>query len=133
MMSEVSPSSRERTVEEWLRHIQIEWQLRPEQMARVLHVEVSKLEALLEVKASSTASDHAGPTVPSGFEAAPPFIQIYRKLAARFPKSEDQVKWLFTEHPDFGGSKPIDVATSSLENLFWLGYYLDAAPRDSIK
>lgn len=115
----------ERTVEEWLRHIQIEWRLQLDQMAKILHVEKAALEALISPSVKNPDVD--GPTIPRGFESAPPFIKVYRKLAARFPKTEDQVKWLFSEHRDFGGTKPIDVAASSLENLFWLGYYLDAA------
>ena len=115
----------DRTVPEWLRHIQLEWSLAPEQMANLLHVDLISLEKILAAK-SADESPYA-PTVPPGFESAPPLIKIYRKLAARHRSNEEQVKWLFTEHPDFGGSKPIDVAASSLENLFWLGYYLDAA------
>lgn len=67
-------------------------------------------------------------TIPPGLDSAAPLIAVYRKLAARFPKTEDQVKWLFTEHQEFGGAKPIDVATSSLENLYWVGYFLDGSP-----
>jgi hypothetical protein len=73
------------------------------------------------------SSDVTG-TLPPGFESTAPLIAIYRKLAARYPKTEDQVKWLFSDHRDFGGSKPIDVAASSLENLYWVGYYLDSSP-----
>ena len=114
---------KERTVAEWLRHLQIEWALTPVQLAGLLRVDSSKLEALL----NQSSSGFSG-TLPPGLESAAPVIAIYRKLAARYPNSEDQVKWLFTGHPDFGGSKPIDVAVSSLENLYWVGYYLDSSP-----
>lgn len=110
----------ERSVPEWIRHIQIEWDLTPHQIAALIRVDPARLPELLDSKSSAT--------LPLGLESAAPLIAIYRKLAARFPKTEDQVKWLFTEHRDFGGAKPIDVAASSLENLYWVGYYLDSSP-----
>jgi hypothetical protein len=123
-------SESERTVEEWLRHIQVEWELRLEQMAGLLHLDEARVSEILGPKVLMKRDGTAvGGTVPPGFESAVPLIAIYRRLAARFPKTEDQVKWLFTEHQDFGGTKPIDVAASSLENLYWIGYYLDAARR----
>ncbi|MBS1962719.1 MAG: DUF2384 domain-containing protein [Bdellovibrionales bacterium] len=110
----------DRSVPEWVRHIQIEWELSPGQIAALIRVDPARLPELLETKSTAT--------LPPGLESAAPLIAIYRKLAARYPKTEDQVKWLFTEHRDFGGSKPIDVAASSLENLYWVGYYLDSSP-----
>lgn len=113
----------DRTVPEWVRHIQLEWALSPAQLAGLLRVDGERLDRLLAEKHGEVSG-----TLPPGLESAAPLIAIYRKLAARYPKSEDQVKWLFTEHPDFGGAKPIDVAASSLENLYWVGYYLDSSP-----
>ncbi len=113
----------DRTVPEWVRHIQLEWALAPAQIAAILRIDGARLETLLSAKDGSFAG-----TLPPGLESAAPLIAIYRKLAARYPKSEDQVKWLFTDHRDFGGAKPIDVAASSLENLYWVGYYLDSSP-----
>lgn len=116
-------ANRDRTVPEWVRFIQIEWALQPAQLSALLRIEPANLERLLAMK----SEDHTG-TLPPGLESAAPLIAIYRKLAARYPKTEDQVKWLFSEHRDFGGAKPIDVAASSLENLYWVGYYLDSSP-----
>ena len=116
-----------RTVPEWVRHIQLEWALAPGQLADLLRIEPVRLEAMLAVKSDASDSQWTG-TLPRGLESAAPLIAIYRKLAARYPNNEDQVKWLFTEHRDFGGAKPIDVAASSLENLYWVGYYLDSSP-----
>jgi hypothetical protein len=111
----------ERSVPAWLRHIQIEWALEVDQLAQMLHIDPRLLE-----KSLSNTDDVNGPTIPQGLETAAPFIGIYRKLAARFPKSEDQVKWLFTEHQEFGGTKPIDVAASSVDNLYWVAYFLES-------
>ena len=113
----------DRTVPEWVRYIQLEWELAPAQIAALLRIEPARLETLLSEKSGAQSG-----TLPPGLESAAPLIAIFRKLAARYPKTEDQVKWLFTEHRDFGGAKPIDVAASSLENLYWVGYYLDSSP-----
>ena len=113
----------DRSVSEWILHIQLQWALAPGQIAGLLRVESARLEMAL----SANAENFTG-TLPPGLESAAPLISIFRKLAARYPNSEDQVKWLFTEHRDFGGAKPIDVAASSLENLYWVGYYLDSSP-----
>ena len=115
--------NRDRTVPEWVRFIRIEWALKPAQLSALLRIEPARLERLLATR----PEEHTG-TLPPGLESAAPLIAIYRKLAARYPKTEDQVKWLFTEHRDFGGAKPVDVAASSLENLYWVGYYLDSSP-----
>jgi hypothetical protein len=124
----MSASDNERSVEDWLRHIQLAWELRLEQMAGLLHLEESRLAEIIGPKAVlGRGPTEIGATIPPGLESAVPLIAIYRRLAARFPKTEDQVNWLFTAHEDFGGAKPIDVAASSLENLYWIGYYLDAA------
>jgi hypothetical protein len=64
-------------------------------------------------------------------DTAVPLVSIYKKLMAKFPNVEEQVKWLFQESEDFGGAKPIDVAASSLQNLMWVGYYLDSSSRKS--
>ena len=118
-------NSFDRTVPEWLRRIQIEWSLTFDQIAALMRVDRAFLESWIGPGAENR--DFTG-TIPPGLETAAPLIAIYRKLAARYPNSEDQVKWLFTDHQEFGGSKPIDVATSSLENLYWVGYFLDSSP-----
>lgn len=119
--------SAERTVPEWLRRIQIEWSLTPEQLSGLLRIESAVFEKWMRLDPAKPVAEFSG-TIPPGLEAAAPLIAIYRKLAARFPNSEDQVKWLFSEHQEFGGAKPIDVAASSLENLYWVGYFLDSSP-----
>ena len=111
----------DRSVPEWLRHIRLEWALTADQLARMLHIEVPLLE-----KTCLDMDEATSPTIPPGLETAAPLIGIYRKLAARFPNHEDQVKWLFTEHQEFGGTKPIDVTASSVENLYWVAYFLES-------
>lgn len=97
------------------------------QLAALLRVELPLLESWIGLGKESTAREFSG-TIPPGLESAAPLISIYRKLAARYPETDAQVKWLFSEHQEFGGAKPIDVAASSLENLYWVGYFLDSSP-----
>ena len=101
------------------------------QLAALLRVEPALLDRWIgvgiETRNESDSSEFSG-TIPPGLESAAPLIAIYRKLAARYPEIEEQVKWLFSEHQEFGGAKPIDVAASSLENLYWVGYFLDSSP-----
>jgi len=111
----------DRSVPEWLRLIQVEWALTLENLARLLHAKPALVTEVITPGAAQSTG-----TVPPGLETAAPVIAIYRKLAARFPNSEDQVKWLFTEHQEFGGTKPIDVATSSIDNLYWVAYFLES-------
>lgn len=121
---------REKTIFEWLRHIQLEWGLNLSQLSALTHIEEEKLTRMLGRSLDESEAEFAA-TVPPGFETVPPLIGIYRKLSQRYPNRDDQVKWLFTEHKDFGGNKPIDVAASSVANLFWIGYTLDSQGRES--
>lgn len=105
-----------------LTRIQKEWGLSDEQMAALSHVDVSTYARWVVSPPSSEAS------IPPGMDNAVPLASIYRALCRRFPdKAEEQVSWLFKGHADFGGNKPIDIAASSVENLYWLSYYLESS------
>ena len=112
-------SAHERSVPEWLRVIQLEWDLKSDQLARLLQVSPDHLEAAL-------ANPGAG-TLPIGLENAAPLIAIYRQLEAKFPTTEARIEWLFAKNADFMGQPPIAIARSSAENLHWVAYYLDSA------
>jgi hypothetical protein len=101
--------------------IQQNWGLSNEQMSRLAHVDVLTYERWLEEGRNSINP----PSVPSGMDNAVPIVSIYKALQRKFPEFENQVKWLFEKNPDFDNNKPIDVATSSVGNLFWISYYLD--------
>jgi len=91
-----------------------------EQVATLIHVDLSSYSHWIGTETSGM--DTA--TVPRGMDNAIALASIYQSLNRRFPQVEEQVKWLFTAHQDFGNHKPIDIAASSPENLFWLSYYL---------
>ena len=110
---------------ELLLKIQADWGLKDEQMAALGRVSVQKFcQSLLERGVPHGPGGHA---VPTDLDYFVPVISIYKRLAERFADSEAQVKWLFEQNPDFGGAKPIDVAISSSENLYWVSYYLESS------
>lgn len=117
-MARVMSHSDDRSLAEWIYFIQLEWGLKPDQVSDLLKIPYSRIQQ----SRSSVA------TVPPGLENAVPLVGIYKKLRLRYPTTEEQLKWLFTSHPDFGDTPPIDVAVSSTENLFWLSYYLESSP-----
>lgn len=114
--------SSDRSLPEWLRHIQIEWGLKVNQLSALLHIPEEKLSKFLD-PASPESKTTA--TIPPGLENVAPLIQIYKRLSKTYPDPEQQVAWLFTNHKDFGNLKPIDVAAGSVENLFWIAYTLE--------
>lgn len=111
----------ERSLVEWLRLIQIEWGLKVSQLSALVRISEDRLGKILET--GLTPSEEAA-TVPVGFECVPPLIQIYKKLSVLYPDPAQQIAWLFTGNASFGNQKPIDVAASSVENLFWVSYFL---------
>ena len=106
---------------DWLLQIQKAWGLNPTQLAALTHVSPTVFSSWV------SADQNFDATVPPGMETAVPLISIYKRLTAQYSDPDDQVKWLFTEHADFAGSKPIDIISSSLENLYWVGYYLESS------
>ena len=107
--------------------IQDSWGMSDEQIAALIHVDLQIYSSWMIDRTPSEDS----PTIPRGMDNAVALASIYQSLKRRYPKTEDQVKWLFTQHPDFGQNKPIDIAASSAENLFWLSYYLASSPKAS--
>jgi hypothetical protein len=106
-----------------LKRIQQEWGLTDSQIAAVIHMDLNTyLEKMAEYKDRLDL-----PTIPRGMDTAVPVVSIYKSLARRFPETENQVKWLFEKNNDFGGNKPIDITISSVDNLFWVSYYLDSS------
>jgi hypothetical protein len=118
----------EETLIDALLKIQTEWGLGPERMAALTHVAPQIFEKWMLGNRREQGRDSERVTIPSGMETAVPLIAIYRKVARRFPAAEDQVKWMTSPNADFDGHSPYQVATSSLQNLFWLSYYLDSSP-----
>jgi hypothetical protein len=111
------------TLYQALERVQQDWGLNDMQMAKLAQVDVATYSRwMIEGRQAIDP-----PSVPLGMSSAVPVISIYKALERRFPDPEDRVKWLFKENPDFGNHKPIDIAASSVENLFWVSYYLESS------
>jgi hypothetical protein len=110
------------TLDQALIHIQNEWELSDSQMARLIHVE----EQVYVTWKSRIKIAEETYSIPLGMDTAVPLVSIYKALGRRFATIEERLKWLFQENQDFGGNKPIDIAASSVEHLFWVSYYLES-------
>jgi hypothetical protein len=115
-----------RHVIEWLRKVQVEWELPVDQLARLCHCPVDVLEKHLALSADQI---HALPTVPAGFDAAVTLIGIFRNIRATYPESRDQNGWLQKENSVFEGHRPIDVMAMSPEHLAFVGYTVESGLR----
>ncbi len=114
------PTATEATLPQLLRRLMLDWGIGAEQAAALCRVSPAVLAEWLERDLSAEG------TVPTGMDNAVPLVAVYKRLQA-FKPGEEGLKWLFTAHPEFGNEKPIDVMASSLENLYWVSYWLDSS------
>ncbi len=108
-----------------LRRIQVEWNLDVEQLAGLIHQNIENTKQFLDNDHPSLQNSNA--LVPLGLESAVPLLNLFEKLKLKYPNTEDQKKWLTTEHPDFGDLKPIQVILMSHEHSLWISYYLQSS------
>jgi hypothetical protein len=111
---------------EWLRKVQLDWELPIEQLARLCHCPVDVLERSLALSASEIESL---PTVPPGFDAAVTLIGIFKNIRNTYPEPRDQNGWLQKENSVFEGHRPIDVMAMSPEHLAFVGYTVESGLR----
>ena len=111
----------------YLRKIMVDWQLSPEQLAKVTHVTVVDLERYLKM---SRAELDELPSMPAGLESAMPLVSVYKNLNRMVATSEEQNEWLVTPHDLFEGNKPIEVMAMSPQHLMWVSYTLESAARE---
>jgi hypothetical protein len=112
---------------QYLRKIMVDWQLSPEQLAKVTHVTAVDLDRYLKM---SRADLNDLPSMPAGLESAMPLVSVYKNLNRMVPTSEKQNEWLVTPHDLFEGNKPIEVMAMSPQHLMWVSYTLESAARE---
>jgi len=108
------------TLPQLLRRLMLDWGIGADQAAALCRVSPEVFGEWLVRDVSAEG------TVPSGMDNAVPLVAVYKRLQA-FKPGEEGPKWLFSAHPEFGNEKPIDVMASSLENLYWVSYWLDSS------
>ncbi len=112
---------------QYLRKIMVDWQLSPEQLAKVTHVSPEDLDRYLNM--SRNELDQL-PSMPAGLETAMPLVSVYKNLNRMVSTAEKQNEWLVTPHELFEGNKPIEVMAMSPQHLMWVSYTLESAARE---
>ena len=115
---------------EWLRKVQVEWELPLDQLARLCHCPVEVLQHHL---ALSETEIEGLPTVPAGFDSAVTLIGIFKNIRSTYPEPGDQNGWLLKENSVFEGHRPIDVMAMSPEHLAFVGYTVESGLRLTAK
>jgi hypothetical protein len=114
---------------QYLKKIMVDWQLSPEQLAKIGHVST---EVLNQHFALSSAQLDEMPSMPLGLESAVPLVSIYKNLNRMVPTSEKQNEWLVSPHELFEGNKPIEVMAMSPQHLMWVSYTLESSALNRI-
>lgn len=121
-----SNNDRELHLVDWLRKIQLAWELDLEQLSRIAHVPRDRLEAVLRISADELATM---PSVPVGLEPSVALVGLYRQLLTVYPTSEAQNFWLKEPNHVFEGHRPIEVITQSPEHLAYAAYAVETGLR----
>lgn len=115
-------NARSAAVAEALSYIKATWNWSGAKIGEVLHVPATTVNNWLAHK-SVPAKAPLSPDV----QAILTLVAIHRSLEAMFDKSENQLLWLTTKHPDFLGKSPLEQMESSMEGLIGVRTYLDFA------
>jgi hypothetical protein len=108
---------------QYLRKIQVEWELSADQLSKISHVGVITLQKYFSLRAPEVESL---PSIPSGLETAMPLVSIYKNLVKVMPDPEKQNEWLVMPNETFDGNKPIEVMAMSPDHLSWVSYTLES-------
>jgi len=112
---------------QYLRKIQIEWELSPEQLSKIGHVS----EVMLQKYFAMPLLEIDGlPTVPAGLDPAVALVSVYKNLIQMMPDSEKLNEWLVLPNDLFEGNKPIEVMAMSPNHLSWVSYTLESQARE---
>ncbi len=111
---------------DWLRKIQLGWELEISDLARLAHIEEPLLQKYFKMNASEL---QALPTIPSGLEHASHLVGVYRRVEGEYPNASDQNEWLKKPNSVFEGNRPIDVMVMSPEHLAYISYIVESGVR----
>ena len=114
---------------QYLKKIQVEWELSPTELAKISHVSIENLKKFLDL----TANEIEGlPSLPSGLDTAMPLVSVYKNLGIMFADAEKQNEWLVVPNELFEGNKPIEVMAMSPDHLSWVSYTLESQAREKL-
>jgi hypothetical protein len=101
------------------------WRLDQNDLAAILHRRSSTISDWKTNKAVSVSPENPSPNDTQIYE----FIEFYDSVSSLFVRVEDQVGWLKTASPDFGGKSPIELLKINNKNLFALREWVDHLAR----
>ena len=111
---------------DWLRRIQMNWELENSELSRLAHADESLLLKYFQYSRDELA---ALPTIPLGFEHASHLVGIYRRVEGEYPTPAEQNEWLKRPNSVFEGNRPIDVMAMSPEHLAYISYVVESGLR----
>ncbi len=108
---------------EWLRRVQLTWELDLSKLSTIAHVSEAVLKQYL---ASTPEQIEAFPSIPAGLEPAVALIGVFRRIQGVYPTAEEQNHWLTNPNSVFEGNKPIDVMAMSPDHLAYVSYAVES-------
>jgi|GEM_PF-3496482 len=111
---------------DWLRKIQLAWELSPSELSQIAHSSEADLKTYLAMTATAIGEL---PTIPSGLESAVGLVGLYRQLITVYPTHEEQLKWLELPNPILEGRRPIEVMAMSPAHLAYVTYAVESGLR----
>ena len=111
---------------DWLRKIQVAWELSPGELSRVAHASEGDLKNYFSLSSSEVL---LLPTIPSGLESAVGLVGLYRQLLTVYPTQEEQLKWLELPNQVLEGRRPIEVMAMSPSHLAYVTYAVETGLR----
>ena len=121
-----STPDRELHLVDWLRRIQLSWELDLDQLSKMAHVSRERLEEAFRIPSGELA---LAPSIPSGLEPAVALVGLYRQLLTVYPTADEQNLWLKRPNQVFEGHRPIDVISMSPEHLAYATYSVETGLR----
>jgi hypothetical protein len=111
---------------DWLRKIQLAWDLDLAGLSRIAHVSESVLDSYLKIPAHELASY---PSIPAGLESAVALVGLYRRLLTVYPTQEEQNIWLKRQNSIFENHRPIEIMAMSSDHLAYVTYAVESGLR----
>ncbi|MGK5081848.1 hypothetical protein WDW37_00985 [Bdellovibrionota bacterium FG-1] len=101
------------------------WGLDQNDLAGILHRRSSTISDWKTNQAVSVSPVNPSPNDTQIYE----FIEFFDSVSSLFVRIEDQVGWLKTASPDFGGKSPLELLKLNNKNLFALREWVDHLAR----
>lgn len=111
---------------EWLRRIQLNWELDLAKLSRVSHVSEVQLTHFLSLSPEQISEL---PSIPLGLEPAVALVGVFRRVQTVYTTAEEQNTWLLNPNSVFEGNRPIDIMAMSPEHLAYISYVVESGLR----